>query len=119
MNQKKVAIVGEDRLLRRVLFLHPDFIKPDGKPASSCFSLKRGENGLSVDVERLSTYEKSIQDVNRFRLFSLDCSFVRSIGLDCEHDPRNDNFAHALITGDIRRSVVKTLAKNSIRIQYP
>lgn len=56
------VIRDTDRLLRRVQFLNPNFIKDDGRPASSSFSLKSGEDGLSVDLERLTTYAKSIQD---------------------------------------------------------
>lgn len=119
MPQEKVAILPTDRLLRRVLFLDPNFIKPDGTPASSCFSLKRGENGLSVEVERLTTYEKAIKDVSKYRLFSLHCSFVRSLNLECVHDPLPDNYAHALICGDIKRSVSRKLAQNSMLIDYP
>lgn len=32
-----------DRLLRRVQFLHPAFIKPNGTPSSASLSLKKGK----------------------------------------------------------------------------
>ena len=75
------VISNEDRLLRRVQFLDPNFIKDDGRPASSSFSLKSGEDGLSVDLERLTTYAKSIQDRSRFRLYALRAGFTVSLGL--------------------------------------
>lgn len=71
-----VMITDEDRLLRRVQFINPAFIKPDGRPASSSFSLKKDEDGLSVDLERLTTPEKSIGSRARYRLFSVDASFT-------------------------------------------
>jgi hypothetical protein len=39
----KIDILPGDLLLRRVLFLHPNFIKPDGTPSSSSFRPKKGE----------------------------------------------------------------------------
>ena len=35
------VIHDEDRLLRRVQYLHPTFFKPDGTPTSASFSLKK------------------------------------------------------------------------------
>ena len=75
----KISIHDDDRVLRRVEYLDPNFIKDDGTPASSGFSLKKLENGewekgLSVDVESLTTYEKSIQD--KIRSASLHCKFL-------------------------------------------
>lgn len=113
------VIRHEDRLLRRVQFLDPNFIKDDGTPASSSFSLKSGEDGLSVDVERLTSYAKSIQDRTRFRLYSLRAEFTVALGLENVHDPKDDNYAHALIKGNISRGVAKKLAKEAVRISYP
>lgn len=115
----KEIILTSDRLLRRVQFLDPNFIKPDGTPASSSFSLKKDELGLSVDIERLTTYADSIQDRSRFRLFALDAHFVISLGLENHHDPKLDNYAHALITGNISRGVSRQLASAARRIPYP
>lgn len=112
-------INDEDRLLRRVQYLNPNFIKPDGTPASSSFSLKKGEDGLSVDIERLTTYSKAIQDRSRFRLFVLNAGFTRSLNLENVHDPLPDNLAHALIKGAISRGVSRKLAAMSVRINYP
>lgn len=116
---KKETISPQDKLLRRVQFLDPNFIKPDGTPASSSFTPKRDEEGLSVDIERLSTYDASIQDVGRFRLFSLDASFSENLGLINEHDPIEGNYAHALIKGDFTKSISRKLAAAAKRIYYP
>ena len=116
---KKEEISDSDNLLRRVLFAHPNFIKPDGTIASSCFKLKQDEAGLSVEIERLTSYEKSIQDKSRFRLYSINAGFIRSIELIPVHDPLPDNYAHALITGNITKGKSRQLAKKARRIQYP
>lgn len=108
--EKKEVVSEDDNLLRRVMFLNPSFIKPDGTPASSSFSLKKGENGLSVDIERLTTHEASILDRTRFRLFALSAKFTNSLSLINQHDPQPDNYAHALITGNITRSVSRKMA---------
>ena len=113
------VILDEDRLLRRVQYLDPNFIKPDGTPASSSFSLKRGEDGLSVDLERLTSYPKAIEDRSRFRLFALVSGFTTSLGLENVHDPLPDNRAHSLIKGEIKRGVSRKLAKAAVRIAYP
>lgn len=112
-------IHSSDKLLRRVQYLNPNFIKPDGTPASSSFSLKKGEDGLSVDIERLTTYSVAIQDRRRFRLYSLEASFTESLGLRNIHDPLLNNNAHALIKGNITRGIARKLASHAWRIAYP
>ena len=119
MQAKKEKVLDNDRLLRRVPFLHPNYIKPDGSLTSFSFSLKPTEDGLSVDIERLTTYERSILDIARFRLYALRCDFVRQQGLDCVHDPLEDNVAHALIVGKIKKSLSRNLARNAVRIGFP
>ncbi|SMD36641.1 hypothetical protein SAMN04488029_3003 [Reichenbachiella faecimaris] len=116
-SEEKISI--DDRLLRRVQFLHPSFIKEDGTPASSSFTLKKGENGLSVDVERLTDYDKSIQDSSRFRLYALKASYTQELGLDNVLDPIEGNSAHALIKGNFNRSISRKLAANCEKILYP
>ncbi len=108
-----------DSLLRRVQFTNPDFIKDDGTPASSSFSLKKGEQGLSVDLEKLTTLESSILDPERFRLYRLKVSDCTNLGLNCEHDPVEDNPAHSLIMAPISRGASRQLAKASKRVAYP
>ena len=124
MQTEEIEILPQDDLLRRVQFLNPNFIKEDGTPASSSFTLKKLEDGnleegLSVDVARLTTFEKSIEDASRFRLFALQASFVVELGLNCEHDPLPENFAHALIKGNINRKIARKLAQNATRVNFP
>lgn len=109
----------EDRLLRRVLFTDPNHIREDGTPTSLAFKLKTGEDGLSVDIERLTDYEKSILDRKRFRLFSLEMKTIKEMELSCKHDSKLDNPSHALITGEITKPKSRELARKSIRVRYP
>jgi len=115
---EQILIHESDRLLRRIQFLDPNFIKPDGTPSSASFSLRKGENGLSVDLERLTTYEKSITDRFKFRLFSIEASETKSMGLDNQHDPQLENYAHTLIIGNFSRSISRKLASMAKRINY-
>jgi hypothetical protein len=112
-------IQDEDRLLRRVPHTDPNYIKPDGTLSSFAFSLKKNEEGLSVNIERLTTYEATILDKSRFRLYVLSASEPRSLGLDCLHDPKPENDAHALITGSITKSISRQLAAKARRASYP
>lgn len=100
-----------DKLLRRVPFTNPSYIKPDGSITSLAFKLKKHENGLSVDIERRTTYDRSVLDRTRFRLYRLEAAFPRSLGLECLHDPLPDNEAHALITGEFTDAVSRRLAR--------
>lgn len=109
----------DDRLLRRVQYLDPNFIKDDGTPSSSSFSLKRGEEGLSTDIERLTSYPVAIMDTDRFRLYAISAGFTTSLGLQNCHDPKEENYAHALIKGNITRGISRKLAKAAKRIPYP
>lgn len=117
--QKREEILDEDRLLRRILDSPPEFIiKPDGTPSSSNFSLRSGEEGLSVDIERLTTHEVAIQDPKRFRLYSLLAEDTIELDLENVHAPLEDNYAHALIKGNITRSVARKLAKKAQPVRF-
>lgn len=92
---EEVALTDKDRLLRRVPNPHPSYIRPDGSITSFAFKLKRGERGLPVDLERLTTHSKSIQDVTRFRLYTLSKINIEQHDLEYEYDPQPDNAAHS------------------------
>lgn len=80
---------------------------------------KKGETGLSVDIGRLTTVEKSIDDTSKYRLFSLGVQEVRDIGCDCIHKPEPENYAHAEIIGNITNSISSQLAKAAFFVNYP
>lgn len=111
-----VQIGNEDFLLRRIP-ISPSYIKPDGSITSFAFSLKKGEDGISTDLEKLADPNISILDRTRFRLARINAGFIRdqiNDGLDCIHNPLPGNHAHSLIisnTGKISDSKSKAMAK--------
>jgi hypothetical protein len=103
-------ITTEDGLLRRIV-IHPDYIKPDQTITSFAFKPRKVDvDGLSVDLERLTTPEDAILDRTKFRLARLKASIPLSLGLACVHDPKADCPAHSLIQGDFTSSVRRQLA---------
>lgn len=114
-----MEINDNDRLLRRVIFTDPNYVKPDGSISSFAFTLRRDENGLSVDIERLTSYERAIQDRTKYRLYALKAEIPRNLGLECIHDPVEGNDAHALIKGKITKSISKRLARAVEKVRYP
>jgi hypothetical protein len=94
----EVVIEDGDRLLRRLIFAEPWIqCDPTGKPTSAGFSLRKGERGLSVDLERLTTHAKAVSDPKTYRLCALPVSKLRALHLVCWHDPLPTNYAHSLI----------------------
>lgn len=116
-------VLDSDDLLRRVIFTDPSYVRPDQTVTSFAFTPRKiegiAERGLSVDISRLTTYEKSIKDHFKFRLYTVKAGYVRTIGLDCEHDPIDENYAHALIIGEFKHSTAKKLSLNAVRVHYP
>jgi len=97
-----VQIGNEDFLLRRIPAF-PNYIKPDGSITSFAFSLRKGEDGISTDLERLANRDVSVLDRTRFRLAKINAGFIRNDindGLNCIHNPLPENYAHSLITSD-------------------
>ena len=114
-----VQIGNEDFLLRRIP-VYPPFTKPDGSISSFAFTLKKGENGISTDLERLADKDKSVLDKTKFRLAKINAGFIRNEindGLDCIHNPLPENYAHSLITsltGKISASKSRDMARNAV-----
>ena len=135
----KIEILPEHNLLRRYVYPNPPkitLIKDDGTICSTCFHLRPGEEGISVDIEHLTTYEKAIVDTTKHRLLRLNAGDVQALDLTTEHDPiaidteqepvngsthqlQYDNYAHALIKGKIDKKIPKKLAALAIKINYP
>ncbi|MGB4840980.1 MAG: hypothetical protein WBP08_18375 [Saprospiraceae bacterium] len=102
-----VLISDDDYVLRRVPTFLPNFIKPDGSVSSLAFSKKRDEDGLSVDLERLTTPAVTIIDRSRFKLRRINVGIVRNDindELDVIYNPITHNLAHCLIVGNITGS---------------
>lgn len=118
-------ILDSDDLLRRVPFdiIDPVYIRPDQTVTSMAFVLRKIdgilEDGLSVEVARLTTPQASINDIKKFRLYAIKASYVRQINLDCVHNPLSNNYAHALIVGEIKKSKSKQLSLGATRVRFP
>ena len=104
------TIKPDDALLRRVP-INPSYIKADGSVTSFAFKPRREDtDGLSVDLERLTTREKAVLDRHKFRLARLVAQVPLSLGLTCVHSPTEENPAHSLIQGNFTTSVRRQLA---------
>jgi hypothetical protein len=118
----KEVVTDEDNLLRRVIFTNPNHVRPDQSVTSFAFQPRKiggVPEMLSVEIERLTTYEASIVDRFNYRLYALSVRTVRQIGLDCVHDPLPENYAHALVTGEISKARSRQMASAAQRIHYP
>ena len=114
-----VAITDADNLLRRIPTHIPSYIKPDGTISSMAFAKKRNEDGLSVDLEQLSSYEKATLGDKHYRLLRINAGTIRNDindGLEVVHNPLPDNEAHSLITGNITEGKKKQLLKHSAEV---
>lgn len=115
-----ILIDNDDNLLRRVKFGNPSYVRDDMTLTSFAFKIRKGkESSLSVDLERLTTYEESISDIKTYRLYSIRAGKVREIGLECEHDPVEGNVAHCQIVGKFSNSNCSLLAKAAQLVRYP
>jgi len=108
------TIRPDDGLLRRILALDPNYIKPDNSISSLAFKPRRvDKDGLSVDLERLTTHSTAVLDRHKFRLARLRAEVPLSLGLQCIHAPLPRNPAHSLIQGNFTHSARKELAARS------
>ncbi len=119
MNKGDKLNLGEN-LLRRVYRTDKRYIdRKTGRPTSRAFVPRPKDDGkLSVDIERLTTYEKAIDDSERFVLFSFFSDLAFKLGLNCIYDPvKNINLAHAIITGfpNDDESIPGILARSSVK----
>lgn len=89
--------LSDDEWLWRRVFHNQ--IKPDGSVSPRAFSPRPKDNGfLSVDMERLTSYQKSVLDPTKFAVFRFQAAIPHSIpGINCTYDPLEGNDAHALI----------------------
>jgi len=84
-------------------------------PSSAAFKTKKEEDGLSVDIEKLTTPEKSCGNNNEYGLVSFGAIIPLEKEYICIHNPTKDNSAHALIVGDTNK-IAKKLSKAAKRI---
>lgn len=104
------TITTEDGLLRRIV-IDPNYIKPNLRITSLAFKPRKIDvDGLSVDLERLTTPETVIIDRTKYRLARLQASVPMALGLHCIHAPIEENIAHSLIQGHFTTSICRQLA---------
>jgi hypothetical protein len=117
-----VDILNSDFVLRRVPTHFPNYIKPDGTITSRAYQKKRDEDGVSVDLEKLSSLEKATLGDKRYRLLKINVGIIRydiNDGLNVVHKPLTENDAHSLITGHITEGKQKKLLKCSTEVTAP
>lgn len=118
---------SDEKLLRRIYRVDKRYINPKtGRPTSRAFAPRPKDDGkLSVDIERLTTFEKSILDPIKYVLYRISTSLVFDLGLKCIYDPvANDEFenlAHALVIGfdNEDESIPGILSRKAEYIDYP
>lgn len=116
-----VDILDSDFILRRVPTYLPNYIKPDGTITSRAYQKKRDEDGISVDLEKLSSFTKATLGDKRFRLLKLNVGIIRhdiNDGLNTIHNPLPENDAHSLIIGHITESKQKQLLRKSVEVIF-
>jgi hypothetical protein len=114
-------IDSTEKLWRRVFFKDPNYVKEDGTVTSLAFKPRQQDNNkLSVDRATLATYDKSIQDAERFRLGELSAKVpIEDLVMSVIADPLPDNEAHALICSeDFSKAVCRTLAANTVLLAH-
>jgi hypothetical protein len=121
----QIEITPEDELYRRIV---PDNLTNDELNAGA-WSLRPGEDYLSVDIARLTTPQECIARARRdeIGLVAIPARIPLSLGLAVEHDPIPDdlltgsagNWAHAKIVGENSRPIRSRLAKASTVLVYP
>jgi len=111
-----LQIFDEDNVLRRVPTFLPNYVKDDGTITRMVFQPRRDAAGLSVNLERLSSFDHATMGENRFRLLRVNVGVIRNDineGIDVEHDPQAGNPAHSLVTGNLTKGKQKQLLNNS------
>lgn len=103
------TILDDDELARRIKRNNINCFK-DGMPTSYAFKTKKGENGLSVNILKLTTIEQTILDSSEYIVGVFLASVPISEGYECKHDPQPGNDAHALIMGDTHK-IARKLSK--------
>lgn len=98
-------IADVDALYRRI---HPLQVK-DGTPTSAAFK----DAELSVDLARLTTFERSLTGYPSHGLASVTAGYARSLEQTVLHDPLETNPAHTLVKGNKTPRIARSLARSA------
>ena len=107
MQTNAEEISDDDYLYRRI---EPKAVEEDGTLNSLAIYQRSGEDGASVDLERLTTPEKTMEQKPDFGLGRIRVGDVRRCGLVVQYDPKEDNSAHTLIIGKFSKKQRRDLA---------
>lgn len=110
-NKDLVEIFPNDTLLRRIP-RQPAFINEQNTITSACFKTKKGEDGLSVDIQKLIEGDITNRYNNDTHILALiKAKIPMDLGYECQHKPVEGNYSHGIIIGDTS-SIAKQLASN-------
>ncbi len=108
-------ITAKDTLIRKIPRV-PSHIKisiENGKEVkritSANFKTKKGEDGLSVQIEKLVESTDTVVNQTTHTAAFFLAKVPMDLGKECKHDPTATEYAHALIVGDTR-SIAKKIA---------
>lgn len=113
---KAEEILNENELYRRF----PDvWLKDDGSISSAAFQNTSNTDDMSVDLDRLTTPEKTASEYPGCGVASFLAGLARKLGQQVLHDPIPTNIAHSTVRGKKTESIRKKLAKGSTIILLP
>jgi len=112
-------ISNTDNLYRRVPKIEFYWKYVNGKkvPSSFAFKTRSNEDGLSVNIEALTTLELTVEKPELFGVAKFSASIPIGLDYPCRHDPKPDNDAHALIVGNTK-PIAKKLSKSITEVYY-
>lgn len=114
------SIADETVLWRRV---HPDQIVPGHNnetcPSSQAFQNTSGTDRMSVNIAEETTIEDTLRGYEDHFIVAIEAGFVRGQNQGVIRRPREDNPAHAEVTGNKTRGVRKRLSAASQWVVRP
>jgi hypothetical protein len=108
------VIDDSDELYRRFT---SDQLKPNGRVSSAAFHNTHGTEGMSVDLGRLSSIERSSHFRGEIRgVASFHAGYARRYDQIIFHDPdyEYDNDAHTTVKGNKNKRISRLLSNGAI-----
>ena len=107
-----------DSLYRRISPRHYVPGENGMRVSSAAYKLRGSEDGFSVNLARMSTPEETLQQggMPRMGVGELEARIPLGMGFHLKHDPKPDNQAHVLMTGDFTRKPLRAALAEATRI---
>ena len=108
--------VGDDEIVLRRVQDHERTTDTEGgpeRPSSDAFIQGGPDGDTSVSLKSETSPEQLLQGYPNTFLAELDVSLIRSLGLEVERDPKDDDPGHCNITGRKTRGKAQRLARSS------